>query len=164
MWIGRGGGNLSLNENAAITFSGAPSLAYLNGEDQPWPDTLQQNTDYRLHNYRFADNNQLVFNYTLDHLDVEDRFSESEKGKAFNRSMTFKRTGSGDDLYFRIAAGKNIQWMPNNIYQVDDKSYFIRLNGESGRQAWIRSTGNNQELIIPVGDSDQFTLDYSYIW
>jgi hypothetical protein len=164
MWIGRGGGNLSLNEEAAIAFNGAPSLAYLANDNQSWPDSLQQGTAYRLHSYQFADNNQLVFHYTLDHADVEDHFSVSEDGKVFNRSLIFKQTGSGNELFFRIAAGENIQWMPNNLYQVDDKSYFIRLNGESGRQAWIRSTGDNQELIIPVSDTDQFTLDYSYIW
>lgn len=164
MWIGRGGGNLSLNEDASITLDSGPSLAYLNSENQPWPDTLQHGSDYRLHSYRFAENNQLIFNYTLGHIEIEDQFHSADQGKKLDRTMMFNRSGTGDELFFRIASGENIFWLPNNIYQVDDKSYYIRLDSDAQRKAWIRSTGNSQELLIPVSDVDQFTLRYSYIW
>lgn len=164
MWVGRGGGNLSLNEDAAITITGAPSLAYLNNEEAVWPDSLQDGMDYRLNSYQFDGEGRLTFSYELDGVDIEDRIIPANENRELERSITFESVASNEDLYFRIAKGENISWMPNGLYQVDDKTYFIRLDRENRRSAWIRSSGGGQELVIPVSDNDEFTLNYSYIW
>lgn len=164
MWVGRGGGNLSLNEDAAINMGGDPSLAYLRGDQAAWPDSLQQGIDYRFNSYRFDDNGHLTFNYQLDHVKVKEQITPENDGRELKRSMTFRKNGSGDDLFFRVAKGESIKWLPNNLYQVDGKTFFIKMDRETRSKAWIRNTGSGQELVIPVSDSDEFSLNYSYVW
>jgi hypothetical protein len=162
--VGRGGGNLSLNEDAAINMGGDPSLAYLQGDQAAWPDSLQQGIDYRFNSYRFDDNGHLTFNYQLDQVIVEDQITPGNDGRELERSMIFRNNGSVDDLFFRVAKGEGIKWLPNNLYQVDDKTFFIKMDRATRNKAWIRNTGNGQELVVPVSDSDEFSLHYSYIW
>ncbi|MDX1638017.1 MAG: PA14 domain-containing protein, partial [Balneolaceae bacterium] len=59
MWVGRGGNDLKLNETAAFSLSGAPSLAVLPEENAPWPDSLQADTDYTFHNYQIDENGKV---------------------------------------------------------------------------------------------------------
>lgn len=165
MWRGRGGGNLSLNEDAVITITGAPSLAYLDDSESAWPESLQEGIDYRFNNYQFDGKGQLIFHYRLDDLEIEDQIVPANENRELTRTLTFRPESSHEDLYFRIVKGKEISRLPNGLYQVDDKTYFIRLDAAENRQdAWIRSSGEGQELLIPVTDDDDASFSYSYIW
>lgn len=164
MWIGRGGGNLSLNEQAAVTLSGAPSMAYLSSESEAWPDSLQDGIEYRLKGYQFDENNAPIFLYTLDHVEIRDSIIPHNNGKELKRTIYFDLNGADSDLLYRIVNGESISQLPNGLYQVNDKNFFLQLNNNSDSNAWVRDTSNGQELIIRVDDLDELPLSYTLIW
>jgi hypothetical protein len=164
MWIGRGGGNLSLNEETAISFDGSPPAAYLGSDNEAWPDSLEQETDYRFEYYRFAEDGTLTFSYRLDRFQVHDHIAPCEQGTSLHRVLTFSSEDPGDQLYYRIASGENISWQSNRLFQVDDRTYYIQLSTENRRNAWVRDSADGQELIIPIPGQQQTTLEYSYVW
>jgi hypothetical protein len=165
MWIGRGGGNLSLNEENAISFDGSPPAASLNHDNDAWPDSLQQDVDYRFQHYRFEEDGSLSFSYQLDRVQVTDHLAPCEQGTTLNRVLTFHSDDDQRDrFYYRIASGENISWLSNRLFQVDDKTYYIKLNAENRRSAWIRNSDGGQELIIPIPARQKTILEYSYVW
>jgi hypothetical protein len=165
MWEGRGGGNLGINDAAAIILSGAPSLAMLESNDSPWPDTLRPQANYSFSDYRFEDNGAVVLNYSLLGMNIADRIVPADNGRVLTRSMIFSSNDArSKDVFLRVAAGRNISQLDNGLYQVDDKSYYIRLDGEHTRGARLRTTSGGQELIVPVPQREEATLSYSLIW
>lgn len=163
MWVGRGGNNLSLNEDAAITLGGAPSIAKINGREDAWPSTLREEANYRFQNYRFLDNGRIAFSYEIENTTVTDLIYPGDDGKLLRRTVTFENVPetTGQGLFVRVATGSQIERLPNNNYQVDDKTYYVKLNEGSAR---IRTVGERQELLIPVESAEETTIDYSLIW
>ncbi|WP_340105090.1 family 16 glycoside hydrolase [Rhodohalobacter sp. 8-1] len=164
MWVGRGGGNLSLNEEAALTFSGAPSMAFLDSRDAVWPDSLQENVAFDLNSYRFGDENQLILNYQLNGSSFEDHLSPDNDGREFMRTIRLTQSGPVNNLYLRIAAGDNITELLNGLFQVNDKTYLVNLSESTKRESWIRRSGGVQELLVPVSNSENAEISYSYVW
>lgn len=166
MWEGRGGSNLTLavDEAAAITLSGAPSLAFLENDDTPWPDSLQNDVPYTFKNYRFEKNGDIVFTYQLGDVSIVDRIVPANESRLLSRTLTFESPGSESSLYARIIKGKQISTLPNGLFQVDDKTFYISTDGENAGHPRIRSAGNGQELIIPVSADKRSVLNYSIIW
>ncbi|REL37712.1 DUF1080 domain-containing protein [Rhodohalobacter sp. SW132] len=164
MWIGRGGGNLSLNEQAALTLSGAPSMAYLSSESEAWPDSLQNGIEYRLKGYQFDANNAPIFHYTFDHAEIKDSIIPHNDGKELKRTIYFDMNGADRNLLYRIVNGESISQLPNGLYQVNNKSFFLQLNNDSDNNAWIRDTSHGQELLIRVDDLNDHSLSYTLIW
>lgn len=164
MWIGRGGGNLSLNEQTALNLSGAPSMAYLNSESEAWPDTLQDGIDYRLKSYQFDADNAPIFHYTFDHAEIRDYIIPHNEGKELKRTVSFDLNGADRNLLYRIVNGESISQLPNGLYQVNNKDFYLQLNNNSDSNAWIRDTSDGQELLIRVDDLKDHPLSYILIW
>lgn len=164
MWVGRGGGKLALNEAAALTFSGAPSLAFLSNRNAAWPNALQEGTDYEFNSYRFGKGNQLIMNYRMNKVAVEDRLSPHNGGRELKRTLRFTSESLSGNLYFRIAAGENISRLPNGLYQVNGKSYLLNLGEDTARRARIRQSEGQAELIVPVADTRNSSISYRYVW
>lgn len=164
MWVNRGGGNLSLNERAAIDISGAPTFAYLSESDAAWPDSLQEGRTFTFHNYRFGPDNDVTLTYELDGYRVEDRFYSQNGGRELVRELSFERTAETDDLTIRVASGTTLTRLPDGLYQADDRSYYVRLESDSQRQAWIREVEDGRELLLGVPSGEEASLSYTYIW
>jgi len=166
MWVGRGGGNLSLNEEAAITLNGAPAMAMLGSRNAAWPDSLQENVTFDLNSYRFGDDNLLVMQYRMNDISFEDHLRPHNDGKELMRTIHVTEGGSGpdSDLYFRIASGETVSELPNGLYQVNDKTYLISLDEATKNRSWIRRSGDASELLVPVTSEENTVISYSYIW
>lgn len=164
MWLGRGGGNLSLNEDSAVILGDAPSIALLNETDDAWPDSLQERTNYIFNSYRFEEDGYLTFSYQFDQINIEEQMFPDNDGKELRRTMLFAFNGLAENLFFRIAEGEIIEELPNNLYQINDKTFYIRLDDEIRDQTMIRNSANGQELIVPIQNTDEFSINYSYIW
>ena len=164
MWVGRGGNDLKLNETAAFSLSGAPSLAVLPEENAPWPDSLQADTDYTFHNYQIDENGKVTLEYQFNQTRVTDRFLPLDGGKGINRELQFTTNVSEENRYYRVVAGHSISELPNGIYQVNDKSFYLDLEEDAQNRAIIRDNGKKQELIVPIGQPGSSSLSYHYIW
>ena len=71
---------------------------------------------------------------------------------------------SNGDIYFRIAHGENISELPNGLFQVNDKTYLISLDEATKNRSWIRRSGDDSELLVPVTAADDSAISYSYVW
>ena len=164
MWVGRGGGNLSLNEKAALTFSGAPAMAFLDSRDTAWPDSLQENVSFDMRNYRFADENQLMIKYQMNEIIFEDLLVPHNDGKELMRTIRITESESANNLYLRIAEGDSISELPNGLFQINDKAYLINLGENIKSESWIRSSGDRVELLVPVNSTENTEISYSFVW
>jgi len=164
MWVGRGGGNLSLNEKAALTFSGAPAMAFLDSRDTAWPDSLQENVSFDMRNYRFADENQLMIKYQMNEIIFEDHLVPHNDGKELMRTIRITESESANNLYLRIAEGDSISELPNGLFQINDKAYLINLGENIKSESWIRSSGDRVELLVPVNSTENTEISYSFVW
>lgn len=164
MWVGRGGGNLSIDEDAAVTLNGAPAMAFLNSREAAWPDSLQENVSFDMQSYRFGDENQLIISYQMNDVSFEDHITPHNDGKELVRTIRLIEGGSVNNLYVRIAEGESISELPNGLYQVNDKSYLINLSDSAKAESWVRSSGNVDELLVPVSNGENAEISYSYVW
>jgi hypothetical protein len=164
MWEGRGGGNLSLDEEAALTFNGAPSMAFLDNRTVAWPDSMQEQMDYVLKSFRFGDENQLILHYQINGISFEDQLRPHNEDRELMRTIQFTTDDSVNNLYFRIAEGESISELPNGLFQVNDKTYLINLGEDSRKGALVRSNGDVEELIIPVVNTENTPISYRYVW
>ncbi|MDZ7691176.1 MAG: hypothetical protein U5K69_08580 [Balneolaceae bacterium] len=163
MWVGRGGGNLSLDEESALTFNGAPSLAFLDNRETAWPDSLQEQVSFDLQSYQFGEENQLILQYQVNDMQVEDQVAPHNGNRELLRTIHFSG-GSSDNLYFRIAKGESISELPNGLFQINDKTYLINIGDETKGQTWVRRNGDVEELLVPITDIENATISYRYVW
>jgi hypothetical protein len=96
-----------------------------------------------------------IFKYTYQEIEVEDKIYPEQS--TLTHEVSIKNKGTKPSLYYKLAEGKTIQQMPNGAYAVDDKSYYIRVNGITPQ---VRESGGKQELIVSVSGS----FSYSIIW
>ena len=164
MWVGRGGGNLSLNEEASLTFNGAPAMAFLDRRDTAWPDSLQENVSFDMHNYRFTDENQLMIKYQMNDIIFEDHMGPHNDGKELMRTIRITESESANNLYVRIAEGDSISELPNGLFQINNKAYLINLGENIKNDSWIRSSGDRVELLVPVNTTENTEISYSFVW
>jgi hypothetical protein len=89
---------------------------------------------------------------------VSDAIMPLENGEGLQRKLTLQNPG--DNLYVRIANGKNIERVANDMYLVDDKSYYLRIDDAGNATPIIKEVDGQKELIIPI----QGALIYSIIF
>lgn len=164
IWVNRGGGNLNMNEDAAITISGSPSLAYFGDRSTVWPDSLQEGTEFLFKSYTFEDNGSLTFSYRMDDVHVEDHLVSENEGRQLSRNMTFRPETPPENLFLRLARGEDISRLPNGLYQIDEKTFYVELSGKDSEEVQIRDSGDFQELLLPVSEQEESSVSYSYIW
>ncbi len=166
MWVGRGGRNLSLNEDNAITINAWPSIAKIDGSRDVWPSAHPENAEYRFNHYRFLEENSVEFGYQLHGVMISDILKPDAEGKMLNRAMVFtnENAAAANSLMIRVATGSEINQLPNQLYEVDGKQFYIQVHGEAAGAARVRTVGNSRELLIPVQINDVTSIEYSYIW
>jgi hypothetical protein len=166
MWVGRGGRNLSLNEDTAITINAWPSIAKIDGARDVWPAAHSVDAEYRLYHYRILEDNTVAFHYRLHDTAIHDILKSDNEGKLLTRALTFTNTNPGTDitLMIRVAAADQIRILPNQLYEIDGKQYYVQIQGAAAGSARIRTVGNSRELLIPVQIGDETSIEYSYIW
>ncbi len=159
MWHGRGETQLSVPLGSVIELSGKPSLTYLADANAAWPDS---NATYTNLGYDVDKAGRPIFKYTLGEATVRESFAAADEGRKLAHSFTVTGQQSGT-LWCRVAEGSDITALPNGLYAVNDKQYFIQLPGNV--PPLIRRTGRNtSELLLPVKKENAGVVTYSIIW
>ncbi|MEO5999978.1 MAG: DUF1080 domain-containing protein [Chitinophagaceae bacterium] len=157
MWHDRGDGT-SRPVGAVIRF-GKPalSLSKLATPQSAWPkDTT--NSGFRARGYKLDKRDVPTFLYQLDSSMVEDAITSTGEGQGFRRDIIVKK--ASPNLYARLAEGASIQVLENNMYLIDSKAYYLRIDDAGGAQATVRDNDGRKELVIPV----QNKLSYSILY
>jgi len=157
MWHERGDGSFKPLGAPLYLFNNQP-LAFLSTTNESFPVIAREAEvaagEYRSRGYVLDDAGRPTFKATYRGLEVEDK--AYPKDNAIVHEVAINNLNGKTGLYYKLAEGKVITKSPNGWYAVDDKSYYIRINGTSQ----IRESQGKQELIIPVTGS----FSYAIIW
>ena len=160
MWYGRGETQLMLPLGNVIEFVGKPSLAILPSEESEWPDEIE---GFAYKEYEILSNGDPVITYEMPGVSIRETFETRDSGKKLVHSLSVTSDGS-KQLYCLVAQGAKIEKLPNGLYAVDDKSYYIEF--ERKTSPILRSTSDGtQELILPMQLKDNMgKVTYSIVW
>lgn len=156
-WRDRGGMQLAQPLGSLITLSDAPVLAVLPDEKTAWPDSVpfddMNNKGYVLDKQRSP-----TYSYAFKGIEAKDNIVLQTNGEGISRTITAETAVA--NLYCRIAAGSTIESLGADLYSVNDKSYYIKLDPKY--KPLIRKTEKGQEIIVKYVPANPVT--YSIIW
>ena len=155
MWDNRGDGS-SRPRGAVLTMTDMPLLVR-NDSKGSIADMPAYNSEYRALGYDMDANNLPTFRYQMYGSEVEDQIRITE-GKYLTRSLNFKNLDASKEVKCRLAVGTNINKLAENLYEIDGKSYYIKLM--DGVIPSVEKVGDVSMLLVPVKDK----LVYSVLW
>jgi hypothetical protein len=148
MWDDRGDG--SSRPLGSLTLFNHDLLLNPQGQSAWKLDTT--GTGYRPLGYDLDENDLPTFNYSIAGQKVSDKIRIVD-GKFLDREV---KISNGSNLVARIASGDVVERIAPNLYAVDGKKYFIKL--EKGSEAVIL---NKSELLVRPSDN---TVKYAIIF
>ena len=85
-------------------------------------------------------------------------------GKKLVHTLNLTTDGDILQIYCLVAQGSTIDKLPNGLYAIDDKSYYIELEGKESPIV-RNSPDGSKELILPVKWKDRMgVVTYSIVW
>lgn len=157
MWHDRGDG--SSRPVGAVLYFGDPvfSLQKLATAQSPWNNDTT-GTAFRTRGYEMDGADRPAFLYSINGADVTDDIKVLDNGQGLRRTLTLQN--GGDGFYARLAEGKTIEPLGDNMYLVDDKAWYLQIEEGEKMKPLIRDAAGRKELIIPV----QAKLTYSVLF
>ncbi|MCC7526549.1 MAG: DUF1080 domain-containing protein [Chitinophagaceae bacterium] len=162
MWESRGEIQLSRPLGSVISLPSQPQVAQLANDQVPWPELTQK--EYKFKGYFLDKQGRPVFNYTFNGLQISDQTVPSDDDRILTRTLQFGNNPAGNNLWIRLATGDKIEQLENGLYAVNNKSYYLRLDGKKQRGAILRNINGREELIMPASALSGRGLTWSYIW
>jgi len=158
-WTGRGADRISPLGDHVIHPETTTPIAVLPSQDAPWPAEPPRTIGYRFRGYRLDDQQRPVFKYTVPaggkSVTVEDSFIPAvDLGKpgepGMRRTFTVTADAGVSNVYLRIARGKMTSPdSPTGLYSVDGE-WSVRIKPMAAGTPFIRGTGQEAELLVPV--------------
>ncbi len=99
-----------------------------------------------------------VFLYTYEGIEAEDKIYPDDNNRTIAHEVVLKNRGTKTGLYYKLAEGSSIIALPDGLYAIDDKQYYIKVG--AGVQPTIREVNGKKELITTIDSS----IKYSIIW
>jgi hypothetical protein len=161
MWYGRGETQLMLPMGNVIEFAGKPSLAILASKDAAWPEEIE---GFSYKGYELKKDGAPIITYKMPGLSFKETFDTKESGKKLVHTLTLVSDSDALQIYCLVAQGAAIEKLPNGLYAIDDKSYYIEFEGKESPM--IRnSTDGSKELVLPVNLKNKSgVITYSIVW
>ncbi|WP_375443901.1 DUF1080 domain-containing protein [uncultured Fibrella sp.] len=161
MWYGRGETQLSVPLGSVIEMAGKPSITFLADQNAAWPDS---NVTYVNQGYDIDKAGRPVFKYALGTASVRESFTTADEGRRLSHSFTVGLGQEKGQLWCRVAEGSTITQLPNGLYAVNDRQYFVEL--PASEKPVVRTTPQRtQELLLPLKTTGATgTATYSIIW
>jgi len=156
MWNSRGDG--SSRPMGTVVYFGEPSLAILKlkPDGSEWAkDTATIN--FKPKGYKInGKDNHVAFLYQIHGASVEDDIEIMDTGHGIKRTVKIQNISNG--LHYRIAQGDQIQELEKGLYLIDDKTYYLRIEGN--QKPTIRTVSGKKELVVPATE----LLNYSILF
>jgi Domain of Unknown Function (DUF1080) len=153
MWDNRGDGS-SRPRGAVLTLEDVP-LFVRNDSKGSILDLPAYNSEYRALGYDLNTDNLPTFRYQIYGSEVEDQIRITD-GKYLTRSLNVKNLDASKEVKCRLAIGKSINKLTEDLYEVDGKSYYIKLM--DGIIPTIEKVGDVSLLLVPVKDKVQYAI------
>jgi len=164
-WVGRGPGNQRPHGDNVLSLVRGTPFAALETPETPWPTGRSRDLGYRFGGYRFNENRQPIFHYSLEDVAITDAIVPASSGDltaAFSRTLTLN-SRENQKLWFRAAAGSKIEQL-DGAFVIDDHLR-LQISATTANPPVIRQSGDRSELIIPVDVSpNEATIRLRYEW
>lgn len=147
MWYSRGDG--SSRPVGSVQYFGVPefTVTRLSTPNESWPaDTT--GSRYKPGGYQLNERDQPSFFYKIHGADVQDAIHVLDNAHGIQRTISIENTPG--NLYVRLAQGNKIESVSKNLYIIDDKAYYLRIDDSGENKPYIRTLSDRQELLIPV--------------
>lgn len=160
MWLSRGKHQLGEPIGFAVALHGDLEIAELKNKNEQWPMPLPENKGIKQLGYELNTSRTPSFSYQIGKSTITNTFTVSGDNRQINKSITIS---NGKHLWHKIADGESIKALPNNMYIVNNESYYIDFSGNDNLKPIVRTIDGNDELLVevPKGDSN---INYSIIW
>ena len=161
MWYGRGETQLMLPLGSVIEFPGKPSVAALATKDTAWPEKINE-VSYE--GYELKNNGSPIITYTMSDAKISETYDIKDSGKKLARTIKVVSGVEAQQFYVLVADGASIEKLPNDLYSINDQSYYISFEGVVS--PIIRNTPDgSSQLILPVKMIGQSrVISYSIVW
>lgn len=160
MWHDRGEPQLAEPLGSVLLFPGKPVVAALRDKNAAWPDS---STNYNYIGYDIGSSGHPVIKYSIDKIQVRESLAIEESGQKLSHTIDVTSPG-GVEIWSRIAEGSTITRLPNGLYAINDKEFYIQLPDKT--ETFTRKTsGNDMELLVPLKLKDNSgSIKYNIIW
>jgi hypothetical protein len=155
MWDNRGDGS-SRPRGTILALTDA-QIFVSNDAKGTFSEAPIENSNFRALGYDLNTDNLPTFRYKIYGSDVEDQIRITD-GKYLTRTLNVKNADATKPMMCRLAVGSSISKLTDDTYEVDGKSYYIKV--PSGTVATIEKSGENTMLLVPVKDK----VEYSVLW
>ncbi|WP_439489426.1 3-keto-disaccharide hydrolase [Algoriphagus sp.] len=162
MWYGRGETQLMLPMGSVVEFAGKPTVAVLPSKDTPWPNVVE---NFTYEGYELKKDGAPIISYKMPGLTIKETLDTQDAGRKLQHTVQVMAENSGEEVYVLLTQGSRIEKLPNGLYAIGDKAYYIELAGKKVSPIIRDSADGSQELILPVklvGNSGVVT--YSIVW
>jgi hypothetical protein len=155
MWHSRGDGSSRPAGALQRLEKIVPAINNLNSPDLAWP-TDTSGTGFKLKGYALDAAKCPTFRYSVFNTMVSDASRVMDGGQGLSREISI--VGGAEKLYHKLADAKNIEIISDNLYLLNDKSYFIRIDNADGEKPIIRNSTIGKELLLPIKSKIAYSI------
>ncbi|MCI4667353.1 MAG: DUF1080 domain-containing protein [Bacteroidia bacterium] len=160
MWHDRGDGSFRPRGAALYTFSG-PALA-LTSTDEESPGFDYYPADFKSMGYTYLPSKQGIrFDFSLDGKKGNVQVKAYDGFHSLIYKVELAETNPRKSAFYKIAEGKNIEFLDSGMYAVDDFSYFIRIVNQEHAKGFIKKVDGKYILYAPLKNGK---LYFDQIW
>ncbi|MDN5216849.1 DUF1080 domain-containing protein [Fulvivirgaceae bacterium BMA12] len=161
MWHARGGQQLGTPIGfPVLSIHGYPDFALLKNDKTNWPDSIPANVTYKQLGYRLDRQGAPTFSMALDGSVISYKFIPSDTIRQLERIIS---TDADKDIWHKLGEGTIIDALPDNIYAIDDKNYFVDFSGNENLTPTIRQASGKEELLIKIPKGSHM-ITYTITW
>ncbi len=159
---GRTGSFLEPLGSSVIDLPDGPAVARLESSNTPWPvgGKGDRNLGGSFRGYRLDPSGRPTFRYEVEGIEIEEQPVPKLKEGGACMSRHFVVSGKAQsNVYLLAARGRKIT-QSGALWVVDDR-YKVSFSGEGLDDPFVRQSGENSELLIPVqmnGDKNEFEI------
>lgn len=159
---------MQVPSGAPVEFRNVPAVFSLTKPDGFWPDTLQVNDSiYTNREYRFDTTGLPVFLYRHRNMSIEDYIYPGKDNNGLIRQITMQSDSAAEPVYFMIGSGSFIERLPNGLYAIDDKTYYVQIlnAGDEKNVSIVKDDAGRYRLLLLLSALGSDALfSYSIIW
>ncbi len=159
MWLSRGFKQSGEPIGLAISMHGDLEFAPLETVNTPWPVPLPENEGFKQLGYELDNSRMPAFSYKIGPTVITNKFSVPEGTRQLKKSVTISKARN---LWHKIADGDSIKVLPDNVYVINNESYYIDFSGNNLKPE-IRNINDKMELLVKIPEGNS-SINYSIIW
>ena len=160
MWAGRGIQQLGVPLGIPVLLHGDPDFAFLENKNSNWPDSIPSGTVYKQLGYELDNYGNPTFSTLLNGSTITNSFVPIDSLRRLKRIILTK---SIKEIWHKLADGSIIEKLPNGVYAIDDRNYFLDFSTDNNNTPVIRKSSGKDELLVKIPAGNQ-KITYTITW